>query len=136
MLNATIFSRLNQSLHLLRRPWSARGFPPSEGESLTCKLLAPMASKSEKVSGVTLDVPPCVWKHPWPRRGTESATSSEAMWYRLYFEKYFNIPGAALLVPYGKTCACSSDTAAGWEGNEIDDASGRSVKKHIKSVLQ
>ena len=57
----------------------------------------------------------------------------EAMYYRMLFEKYFPMPGVALLVPYGKTCACSSDTAARWAGNEIGDASGRSVKNHIKT---
>ena len=60
----------------------------------------------------------------------------EALYYRLYFDKYFPMPGASLLVPYGKTCACSSDIAARWEGNEKDDASGRSVKTHINSVVQ
>lgn len=59
----------------------------------------------------------------------------EAMYYRMYYEKYFHIPGAFALVPYGKSCACSSDTAARWKGNEKDDASGRSVKNHIKSVV-
>jgi len=77
-----------------------------------------------------------LWNHRGQMFPIHTPKTYEAIWYRLYFEKYFNIPGAALLVPYGKTCACSSDTAAGWEGNEIDDASGRSVKKHIKSVVQ
>ena len=58
----------------------------------------------------------------------------EAMYYRMYFDKYFNIPGAVSMVPYGKSCACSSAEATQWRGNEIDDASGRSVKNHIKSV--
>jgi asparagine synthase (glutamine-hydrolysing) len=62
--------------------------------------------------------------------------SYEALYYRLYFDKYFRTPGVSLLVPYGKSCACSSDTAARWAGNEKDDASGRSVKVHIKSVIE
>ena len=76
----------------------------------------------------------------WSRRKalfpTHTPKTKEAMWYRLHFDKYFQMPGVSLLVPYGKSCACSSDTAARWAGNEKDDASGRSVKVHIKSVVQ
>lgn len=76
------------------------------------------------------------WKL-WKRRALmfpwHTPRTHEAMYYRIYFDKYFNIPGAVSMVPYGKSCACSSAIAASWKGNEIDDASGRSVKKHIKS---
>ena len=76
------------------------------------------------------------WKL-WKRRALmfpwHTPKSHEALYYRIYFDKYFNIPGAVSMVPYGKSCACSSAIATQWEGNEIDDASGRSVKKHIKS---
>lgn len=76
------------------------------------------------------------WKL-WKRRNLmfpwHTPKSHEALYYRIYFDKYFNIPGAVSMVPYGKSCACSSAIATQWEGNEIDDASGRSVKKHIKS---
>ena len=79
------------------------------------------------------------WKL-WSRRSKmfpmHTPKTHEALYYRLIFEKYFTMPGASLLVPYGKTCACSSDTAARWAGNETDDASGRSVKTHIKSVVE
>lgn len=77
------------------------------------------------------------WKL-WKRRAImfpwHTPRSYEAMYFRIYFDKYFNIPGAVNMVPYGKTCACSSAIAAKWKGNETNDASGRSVKNHIKSV--
>ena len=66
---------------------------------------------------------------------TNTPKTYEALYYRMIFDKTFKIPGATLLVPYGASCACSSDTAAKWKGNEVDDASGRSVKSHIKSIL-
>lgn len=78
------------------------------------------------------------WKL-WENRGnmfpTNTPKTYEALYYRMIFEKSFTIPGASLLVPYGASCACSSDTAAKWKGNEVDDASGRSVKNHIKSTV-
>jgi asparagine synthase (glutamine-hydrolysing) len=76
-----------------------------------------------------------VWSSRCKMFPTHTPKTYEAMYYRLYFDKYFRMPGVSLLVPYGKSCACSSDTAARWAGNETDDASGRSVKKHIKSVV-
>jgi asparagine synthase (glutamine-hydrolysing) len=77
-----------------------------------------------------------VWRSRCKMFPMHTPKSSEALYYRLYFDKYFRIPGVSLLVPYGKSCACSSDTAARWAGNEKDDASGRSVKTHIKSVVE
>ena len=66
---------------------------------------------------------------------TNTPKTHEALYYRMIFDKTFKIPGASSLVPYGASCACSSDTAAKWKGNEVDDASGRSVKSHIKSTV-
>ena len=76
-----------------------------------------------------------VWKQRSRMFPMHTPKTYEAMYYRMYYEKYFPIPAAYSLVPYGKSCACSSDTAARWKGNEKDDASGRSVKNHIKSVV-
>lgn len=83
-----------------------------------------------------LSISNCVWSSRMKMFPMHTPKTHEALYYRLYFDKYFPMPGASLLVPYGKTCACSSDIAARWEGNEKDDASGRSVKKHINSVVQ
>ena len=54
----------------------------------------------------------------------------EAFYYRMLFESMFNIPGSVQTVPYEDSCACSTGIAAQWSGNEIHDASGRSISIH------
>lgn len=61
--------------------------------------------------------------------------TAEAFHYRMIFDELFNIKGAVKTVPYQKSCACSTGNAARWKGNEKNDASGRSVKHHKKSII-
>lgn len=56
--------------------------------------------------------------------------TGEAFYYRMLFEKMFKTPGAVKTVPYENSCACSTGVASKWKGNEVHDASGRSVLVH------
>jgi len=51
----------------------------------------------------------------------------EAFYYRMVFDSLFKTPGAVKTVPYEDSCACSTGVAAKWKGNEVNDASGRSI---------
>ena len=53
----------------------------------------------------------------------------------MIFDELFTTNGAIKTVPYEKSCACSTGNAARWKGNEKNDASGRSVKQHKKSII-
>jgi asparagine synthase (glutamine-hydrolysing) len=65
---------------------------------------------------------------------TNTPKTSEAFYYRMLFDKIFSVPGSVETVPYEDSCACSTGAAALWKGNEINDASGRSVNVHKKAV--
>ena len=56
--------------------------------------------------------------------------TAEAFYYRMIFEEMFKTTGAIETVPYEDSCACSTSTASKWAGNEVHDASGRSVSVH------
>ncbi len=55
--------------------------------------------------------------------------TKEAYLYREIFEDLFKLPSAVKTVPYGKSVACSTETAIAWDKKfaQMNDPSGRSV---------
>lgn len=78
-------------------------------------------------------VSPQLWEKRKQMFPVNTPQTKEAFYYRHRFEKAYHTAGAVLTVPHGDTCACSSAVAARWKGNEVNDASGRSVKGHINT---
>jgi asparagine synthase (glutamine-hydrolysing) len=78
-------------------------------------------------------VSPQLWEKREQMFPVNTPKTKEAFYYRHRFHKAYHTAGAVLTVPHGDTCACSSEVAARWKGNEVNDASGRSVKGHINT---
>ncbi len=55
--------------------------------------------------------------------------TKEAYLYREIFEDLFKLPSAVKTVPYGKSVACSTETAIAWDAKfaQMNDPSGRTV---------
>ncbi|MBO6258151.1 MAG: asparagine synthase B [Succinivibrio sp.] len=55
--------------------------------------------------------------------------TKEAYLYREIFEELFKLPSAVQTVPYGKSVACSTETAIAWDAKfaKMNDPSGRAV---------
>ena len=55
--------------------------------------------------------------------------TKEAYLYREIFEELFKLPSAVKTVPYGKSVACSTETAIAWDEKfkNMADPSGRAV---------